>query len=110
MYISAQMCGTHPPSHEYDSFLIFCLQTQADETEQLIKDEFEKLHKFLYEEEAARLTALREEEERKAVNVREKLEDICKQVEELSAIIRDADATMNGSDIQFLKVCHFKWI
>lgn len=88
--------------------MIFSLQTQADETEQLIKEEFEKLHKFLFEEEAARLAALREEEQRKAENVREKLKDISKQVEELSAIIRDADATMNGGDIQFLKVCDFK--
>ncbi|KAG5274068.1 hypothetical protein AALO_G00158810 [Alosa alosa] len=79
------------------------IKTQADETERLIKEEFQKLHSFLWEEEAARLTLLREEEERKAERVRTKLDDICKQVEDLSAIIRDAGETMNNSDIKFLK-------
>ncbi|KAL2092971.1 hypothetical protein ACEWY4_010283 [Coilia grayii] len=87
-------------------FFVFypLLQIQADETETLIREEFEKLHSFLREQEASRLAALREEEEQKAKRIRWKLEDISKQVEELSAIIRDADATMKGSDIQFLKV------
>ncbi|XP_041719801.2 zinc-binding protein A33-like isoform X1 [Coregonus clupeaformis] len=41
------------------------IKNQALETERQIKDQFVKLHLFLYDEEAARLAALKEEEEEK---------------------------------------------
>ncbi|KAG5283028.1 hypothetical protein AALO_G00037460 [Alosa alosa] len=42
------------------------IKTQAQNTEKQIKEEFEKLHQFLRDEEAARIAALREEEEQKS--------------------------------------------
>ncbi|KAL7881173.1 hypothetical protein AOLI_G00080210 [Acnodon oligacanthus] len=41
------------------------IKTQARRTERQIKEEFEELHQFLRDEEAARISALREEEEQK---------------------------------------------
>uniref|UniRef100_A0A671RJL0 Uncharacterized protein n=1 Tax=Sinocyclocheilus anshuiensis TaxID=1608454 RepID=A0A671RJL0_9TELE len=48
--------------------------SQADHTERQIKQQFEKLHQFLRDEEEATITALREEEEQKQ-KMKEKLED-----------------------------------
>ncbi|XP_036427991.1 nuclear factor 7, brain-like isoform X2 [Colossoma macropomum] len=45
------------------------IKTQAQHTERQIKEEFEKLHQFLRDEEAARISALREEEEMGAEDV-----------------------------------------
>ncbi|KAL7866294.1 hypothetical protein SRHO_G00115410 [Serrasalmus rhombeus] len=42
------------------------IKTQARRTERQIKEEFEELHQFLRDEEAARISALREEEEQKS--------------------------------------------
>uniref|UniRef100_A0A8C1QRS0 Uncharacterized protein n=1 Tax=Cyprinus carpio TaxID=7962 RepID=A0A8C1QRS0_CYPCA len=49
---------------------------QADQTEHQIKQQFEKLHQFLRDEEEATITALREEEEQKKQMMKEKLEKI----------------------------------
>ncbi|XP_032418265.1 tripartite motif-containing protein 35-like isoform X1 [Xiphophorus hellerii] len=43
-----------------------CNQTDSHLTEEIMKEEFEKLHRFLREEEAARLHALMEEKEEKS--------------------------------------------
>ncbi|XP_061098795.1 zinc-binding protein A33-like, partial [Conger conger] len=48
------------------------MKSQAQHTERQIKMEFEKLQQFLKDEEAARITALREEEEQKNQMMKEK--------------------------------------
>uniref|UniRef100_A0A671RS15 Tripartite motif-containing protein 35-like n=1 Tax=Sinocyclocheilus anshuiensis TaxID=1608454 RepID=A0A671RS15_9TELE len=48
----------------------------SDHTEHQIKQQFEKLHQFLRDEEEATITALREEEEQKKQMMEEKLEEI----------------------------------
>uniref|UniRef100_A0A8C9RFG1 Zinc-binding protein A33-like n=1 Tax=Scleropages formosus TaxID=113540 RepID=A0A8C9RFG1_SCLFO len=55
-------------------------QNQAQHTEKLIKEEFEKLHQFLRDDEEARLAALREEEEQKSQRMKEKIENISKHI------------------------------
>ncbi|KAG9346210.1 hypothetical protein JZ751_008035, partial [Albula glossodonta] len=54
--------------------------TQTQYTEKQIKAEFEKLHKFLQQEEAARLAALREEEEQKSQMLKDKIEKLTKEI------------------------------
>ena len=49
------------------------IQTQTQHTEKQIKEEFEKLHKFLRDEEAARIVALREDEEKKSQMMKHKM-------------------------------------
>ncbi|KAI4875795.1 hypothetical protein NFI96_002436 [Prochilodus magdalenae] len=78
-------------------------KTQATEAEAQIREEFEKLHRFLREEEAARLTVLKEEAIKKTEKVKERLEDINQMIEELSEILNDIAHTMNTDDISFLK-------
>ncbi|XP_030621179.1 zinc-binding protein A33-like [Chanos chanos] len=76
---------------------------QARQTEALIKEEFEKLHSFLRDEESARLTVLRVEESRKTQEAKEKLEDMNKKMAELTNIIRDIESIMKADDLMFLK-------
>ena len=63
-------------------------QTQAQHTEKMIKEEFEKLHLFLRDEEAARIAALREEEEQKSQMMKEKIEKMSREISSLSDTIR----------------------
>ncbi|XDV36739.1 hypothetical protein PO909_006468 [Leuciscus waleckii] len=62
----------------------------TEHTERQIKEEFEKLHQFLRDEEEATITALREEEEQKK--------------QTLSHTIRDMEEMMKDNDVSFLKV------
>ena len=66
---------------------VMWFQSQAEHTERQIKEEFEKLHQFLRDEEEATITALKEEEEQKQQMMKEKLEEM-----------------MKDSDVCFLKV------
>ncbi|KAL0199261.1 hypothetical protein M9458_007801, partial [Cirrhinus mrigala] len=69
-----------------------------------IKQQFEKLHQFLRDEEEATITALREEEEQKKQMMKEKLEEINRHISALSHTIKDTEEMMNASDVCFLKV------
>uniref|UniRef100_A0A673IF06 Uncharacterized protein n=1 Tax=Sinocyclocheilus rhinocerous TaxID=307959 RepID=A0A673IF06_9TELE len=73
-------------------------------TERQIKEEFEKLHQFLRDEEEATITALREEEEQKQQMMKEKLEEMNRHISALSHTIKDTEEMMKASDACFLKV------
>ncbi|XP_063070690.1 E3 ubiquitin-protein ligase TRIM35-like, partial [Engraulis encrasicolus] len=60
------------------------IQTQVFNTEKQIKEEFEKLHQFLRDEEAARIAALRDEERRKSQMMKENIEKMSREVSSLS--------------------------
>ena len=79
-------------------------QTQAQHTEKMIKEEFEKLHQFLRDEEAARIAALREEEEQKSQMMKEKIEKMSREISSLSDTIRAIEEKMGADDITFLQV------
>ncbi|XP_035381709.1 LOW QUALITY PROTEIN: zinc-binding protein A33-like [Electrophorus electricus] len=79
------------------------MQNQAVQTEAQIRDEFEKLHKFLREEEAARLTVLKDEMDRKVQAVRQRLENIKEDVDDISEIIEGTESTLRSDDLSFLK-------
>ena len=79
-------------------------QTQAQHTEKMIKEGFEKLHQFLRDEEAARIAALREEEERKSQMMKEKIEKMSREISSLSDTIRAIEEAMGADDITFLLV------
>uniref|UniRef100_A0A672MKB4 Tripartite motif-containing protein 35-like n=1 Tax=Sinocyclocheilus grahami TaxID=75366 RepID=A0A672MKB4_SINGR len=67
--------------------------------ENVIKQQFEKLHQFLRDEEEATITALREEEEQK----KQKLEEMNRHISALSHTIKDMEEMMRASDVCFLK-------
>uniref|UniRef100_A0A8C1EKJ3 Uncharacterized protein n=1 Tax=Cyprinus carpio carpio TaxID=630221 RepID=A0A8C1EKJ3_CYPCA len=78
-------------------------KSQAEHTERQIKQQFEKLHQFLRDEEEATITALREEEEQKKQMMKEKLEEINTHISALSHTIKDTEEMMRASDVCFLK-------
>ncbi|XP_042267676.1 zinc-binding protein A33-like [Thunnus maccoyii] len=79
------------------------IKTQADQNEKAIKEEFEKLHLFLLEEENTRLKVLKQEEEIKSQVMCEKLELIKSQIKSLSSIISDIETALRARDLPFLQ-------
>ncbi|KAL7859132.1 hypothetical protein SRHO_G00142790 [Serrasalmus rhombeus] len=75
-------------------------QTQAQHTERQIKEEFEKLHQFLRDEEGARIAALKEEEEQM---MRRKIEEMNGEISALSDTIRNIEKEMEAEDVLFLQ-------
>lgn len=80
------------------------LQTQTYQNENAIKEEFEKLHLFLREEEKFRLKALKQEQEIKIQVMCKKLENIQDQINNLSSTISDIEAALTVKDLPFLQV------
>ncbi|KAJ8275482.1 hypothetical protein COCON_G00072340 [Conger conger] len=79
------------------------IKSQAQHTERQIKMEFEKLQKFLKEEEAVRITALREEEEQKSQMMKEKIEKMTEEISSLSEQIRAIEQELGAEDVSFLQ-------
>ncbi|XP_026783640.3 E3 ubiquitin-protein ligase TRIM35-like [Pangasianodon hypophthalmus] len=79
------------------------IKIQAQHTERQIKEVFEKLHQFLRNEEAARIAALREEEEQKSQMMKEKIEKLSRDISSLSDTIRDIEEEISAEDISFLQ-------
>ncbi|KAF5899644.1 tripartite motif-containing protein 35-like, partial [Clarias magur] len=79
------------------------IKIQAQHTEQQIKKEFEKLHQFLRDEEAARIAALREEVEQKSQKMKKKIEKLSRDIESLSGTIRATEKEMRAEDVTFLQ-------
>ncbi|XP_060785191.1 nuclear factor 7, brain-like [Neoarius graeffei] len=79
------------------------IKIQAQHTERQIKEEFEKLHQFLRDEEAVRITALREEEEQKSQMMKEKIEKLSKDISSLSDTIKAIEEEMGAEDVSFLE-------
>ncbi|KAI5609364.1 tripartite motif-containing protein 35-like [Silurus asotus] len=76
---------------------------QAQHTEHQIKKEFEKLHKFLRDEEAARISALREEEKQKSQMMKELFKKLNREISSLSDTIRIIEEEMSAEDFSFLQ-------
>ncbi|CAM4664312.1 unnamed protein product [Leuciscus chuanchicus] len=79
------------------------IKNETQDTEEKINKEFEELHEILSNEEAARKTALREEEEKKCQMIMEKTETTRKQIVSLTWKIRDIEEQMMAKDDSFLK-------
>ncbi|KAL7864052.1 hypothetical protein AOLI_G00154720 [Acnodon oligacanthus] len=79
------------------------IKTQAQHTERQMKEEFEKLHQFLRDEEAARIAALKEEEEQKSEMMRRKIEEMNGEISALSDTIRNIEKEMEAEDVPFLQ-------
>ncbi|XP_034019508.1 LOW QUALITY PROTEIN: tripartite motif-containing protein 35-like [Thalassophryne amazonica] len=81
------------------------IQAQARLVERRTREEFERLHSFLQAEEAARMEALREEEEQKSRAMMQKIEEINRNIARVSESIRTAEEEMNSDDIFLLHKC-----
>ncbi|XP_051761784.1 E3 ubiquitin-protein ligase TRIM39-like isoform X2 [Ctenopharyngodon idella] len=78
------------------------IKIQAKCTEKQIKEKFVKLYQFLSNEEAARIKALREEEEQKSRIMKKKIEKMNTEISSLSATIT-AIEEMKAEDALFLQ-------
>ncbi|XP_062390931.1 zinc-binding protein A33-like [Sardina pilchardus] len=79
------------------------ITVQTQHTERQIKQEFEKLHQFLRDEEASRIAALKEEAEQKSQMMKEKIEKMSREISSLSDTISAIEKEMGADDISFLQ-------
>ncbi|XP_063041142.1 E3 ubiquitin-protein ligase TRIM39-like [Engraulis encrasicolus] len=79
------------------------IKTQVHTTEKQIKEEFEKLHQFLRDEETARISALREEEEQKSWMMKKKIKKLSREISSLSESVRAIEEEMESDDVTFLQ-------
>ncbi len=70
----------------------------------LIKENFEKLHQFLHDEEISTLRALSEEEEQKSQRMKEKMDKLTDEIMTLREAISSTEEVMSADDRAFLKV------
>ncbi|XP_076127623.1 E3 ubiquitin-protein ligase TRIM35-like [Alosa pseudoharengus] len=78
-------------------------KSQLAATERSIKEVFEQLHQFLREEEEARLTALREEEEQKGKMIGREIKTLQEQIETLKDSIQHMENDLKQDSVPFLK-------
>ncbi|XP_031431934.1 E3 ubiquitin-protein ligase TRIM35-like [Clupea harengus] len=79
------------------------IKVQAHQSEEQMKEEFEKLHQFLKDEEEARLRAVKEDEKQKSFVMKEKIEELSKEMSTLSDTITAIEQQMVAEDIIFLQ-------
>ncbi|KAG7331582.1 hypothetical protein KOW79_005551 [Hemibagrus wyckioides] len=79
------------------------IKIQAQQTEHQIKEQFEKLHQFLRDEEAVRIAALREEEVQKSQMMKEMIEKLSRDISSLSDTIRAIEKERKAEDVLFLQ-------
>ncbi|KAI4880003.1 hypothetical protein NFI96_029185 [Prochilodus magdalenae] len=80
------------------------IKKQAQHAEALIKREFEVLHQFLWDEEAARIAALRQEEEQRSQTVKKKITQINRDILSLSDNVKAMEEELEDNTISFLQV------
>ncbi|XP_037109929.1 zinc-binding protein A33-like [Syngnathus acus] len=78
------------------------IQKQADENNRTIREEFQKLHLFLFNEEKSRLQALAQEVEVKVKVMSVKLDSIENQIKTLATIISRTETRLKGDHLAFL--------
>uniref|UniRef100_A0A4W6D362 B30.2/SPRY domain-containing protein n=1 Tax=Lates calcarifer TaxID=8187 RepID=A0A4W6D362_LATCA len=79
------------------------IKVQVRHTERQIKEQFKKLHQIIQEEEEARITALREEEKHKSMQMRRKIEALSREIAALSDTIRATEEELRAEDVSFLQ-------
>lgn len=80
-----------------------CLKVQREQVEGKIRKDFEEFRLFLQFEEEAKLSAVREEEQKKSRMMKEKMEDFDRDVATLSDVIRTTEEHLRSEGVSFLK-------
>ncbi|XP_026783594.3 E3 ubiquitin-protein ligase TRIM35 isoform X1 [Pangasianodon hypophthalmus] len=105
-------CKLKPLQDKFNSFLkakrtcdlnLQHIKNQTQHTEKRIKDEFEKLHQFLQDEETKQISALKKEEKEKSQMLNEKFNLINNEILKLSDTIKSILDELATKDTSFLK-------
>ncbi|CAL8300507.1 unnamed protein product [Boreogadus saida] len=79
------------------------VKNQLVRTSQVLREEFEKMHQFLRDREAAAMTSLRREEEEKSLRIAEKMEKLTDGIDELKDAMQQTEEAMVLENHVFLK-------
>ncbi|XP_054652793.1 E3 ubiquitin-protein ligase TRIM35 isoform X2 [Dunckerocampus dactyliophorus] len=79
------------------------IMTQSITTTQILREEFEKMHQHLRDEEAALMSELKREEEEKIQQVEHKINKLSNDIRNLTTGIRELEEFMESENIFFLK-------
>lgn len=82
----------------------YLTQSQALETQSLIKGHFEQLHQDLYQEESARIAAVKKEEDEKIAGLKDKMKELSAEVLSLTETISVIQEQLEEDDLILLKV------
>ena len=69
-----------------------------------MRDEFEKMHQYLHDEEATLMSQLNQEEEEKSHRMKEKIDRINDDIQVLINSMRETEDAMGFDNLLFLKV------
>ncbi|XP_051574215.1 E3 ubiquitin-protein ligase TRIM35-like [Myxocyprinus asiaticus] len=83
------------------------IKTQVQQTVRSLQEEFERLHQFLRDEEMIRISALREEEDQKGHMIKDRIENIDREIKSLSHKITTIENDLGAADITFLQNFRF---
>ncbi|XP_051995849.1 zinc-binding protein A33 [Xyrauchen texanus] len=79
------------------------IKSQAENTERQIREAFETLQQFLRDEEASRLSMLKQEKMQKSQIMNDKIEHLENDITSLTNTIKTVEQEMKSQDIPFLK-------
>ncbi|CAG5866033.1 unnamed protein product [Menidia menidia] len=79
------------------------IEFQAHHTERQIREEFENLRRLLQEEEDARVSALMDEVQQKAQEMKEKIQELTKGMASLSGTAGAVELQLRSADVPFLQ-------
>ncbi|KAF7698888.1 hypothetical protein HF521_003630 [Silurus meridionalis] len=92
----------------YEDFKQSCINTgnhikkQSQTTETLIRSEFQRFHQFLWDEEEARIAALKKDEEQKSQIMKTKIDKITIQISSVLDTIKAVEKQIQGDNLSFL--------
>lgn len=81
-----------------------CFQSQSVTTAQVLREEFEKMHQYLHDEEAALMSQLKQDEEEKNQRMKHKIDRISNDIRVLTNSIRETEEAISLDGFLFLKV------
>ncbi|XP_029946368.1 nuclear factor 7, brain [Salarias fasciatus] len=89
--------------HNTSANMFKYIKSQAMRTQKMIKSQFEQLHQVLYQEESARLEAVKKEEEEKTAGMKDKMKELAAEVLSLTETISDIQEQLKEEDMILLK-------
>lgn len=79
-------------------------QSQAADTQKLIRSQFEQLHQMLCQEESDILAAVKQEEEEKITGMKDRMKELSAEVLALAEMVSDIQEHLKEEDMELLMV------